>query len=45
MNERQTAALVDPLNDADQFVTLNRHRYVTAAERGVMLITILAVDR
>lgn len=45
MNERQLSALIDPLNDADQHTTLQRHRHVTEAERGVMLITVLAVDR
>jgi len=45
MNNRQLAALTDPLSDGQQMATLARHRYIGEAGDGALVTTILAVDR
>lgn len=45
MNPRQRSALVDPLNSADDYSALGRHRFVRKAGDGADIIVVLAIDR
>lgn len=45
MNDRQLAAITDPLSDGYAEAVRDRHTYITRAGDDALITTILAVDR